>query len=226
MSTSRVSSASVAVEDYVKAIYQEAEDGAGVVTTMGLSSRLNVTAPSVSAMTKRLAVRGLVAHVPYRRVVLTEPGRRLALSVVRRHRLLELFLYESLGLSWDQVHEQAEVLEHALSPELTAVIAEKLGHPDRDPHGDPIPTVDGRVVEEPTERLSVLPAGAAGVLVRVSDTDPDMLRHLTTQGVGLGDSVEVGQHEPFGGSLSVQINGRQHTLGLELAGAMRVRVTG
>ncbi len=226
MSTSRVASASVAVEDYVKAIYQEAEDGAGVVTTMGLSSRLNVTAPSVSAMTKRLAVRGLVAHVPYRGVVLTEPGRRLALSVVRRHRLLELFLYESLGLSWDQVHEQAEVLEHALSPELTAVIAEKLGHPDRDPHGDPIPTVDGRVVEERTERLSVLPAGAAGVLVRVSDTDPDMLRHLTTQGVGLGDSVEVGQRQPFGGSLSVQINGRQHTLGLELAGAMRVRVTG
>ena len=226
MTTSRVSGASVAVEDYVKAIYQEAEDGAGVATTMGLSSRLNVTAPSVSAMTKRLAVRGLVAHVPYRGVVLTEPGRRLALSVVRRHRLLELFLYEALGLSWDQVHEQAEVLEHALSPELTAVIAEKLGHPDRDPHGDPIPTVDGRVVEEPTERLSVLPAGAAGVLVRVSDTDPDMLRHLTAQGVGLGDSVKVGQRQPFGGSLSVQINGRQHTLGLELAGAMRVRVTG
>jgi len=225
MSTSRVSSASVAVEDYVKAIYQEAEDGAGVVTTMGLSSRLNVTAPSVSAMTKRLAVRGLVAHVPYRGVVLTEPGRRLALSVVRRHRLLELFLYESLGLSWDQVHEQAEVLEHALSPELTAVIAEKLGHPDRDPHGDPIPTVDGRVPEEPTERLSTLATGKAGVLVRVCDADPDKLRYLTAHGVGLGNSVEVEERQPFGGSLTVRINGRLHALGTELAGAMRVRVT-
>jgi len=220
----QVNGASVAVEDYVKAIYQVAEDAGGVVTTTGLAARLGVTAPSVSAMINRLHTMGLVAHVPYRGVWLTERGRRLALSVVRRHRLLELFLAESLGLSWDQVHDQAEVLEHALSPELTAVIAEKLGDPDRDPHGDPIPTVDGRVVEEPTERLSTMPAGTAGVLVRVSDADPDKLRYLAAQGVGLGDSVEVGQRQPFGGSLSVRINGQLHTLGLDLAGAMRVRV--
>ncbi len=222
----QVNAASAAVEDYVKAIYQVAEDTGGVVTTTGLAARLGVTAPSVSAMVKRLDAMGLVAHAPYRGVVLSEQGRRLALSVVRRHRLLELFLAEALGLSWDQVHDQAEVLEHALSPELAAVIAEKLGHPDRDPHGDPIPTVDGRVVEEPTARLSTLAAGTAGVLVRVSDADPDKLRYLSAHGIGLGDSVEVGQRQPFGGSLSVRINGQLHTMGAELAAAMRVRVTG
>jgi len=221
----RASGASTAVEDYVKAIYHVAEDGGGVVATTALAARLRVTAPSVSAMVKRLAAMGLVTHAPYRGVVLTEPGRRLALSVVRRHRLLELFLAQSLGLSWDQVHDQAEVLEHALSPELAAVIAEKLGHPDRDPHGDPIPTVDGRVPEEPTERLSTLATGKAGVLVRVCDADPDKLRYLTAHGVGLGNSVEVEERQPFGGSLTVRINGRLHALGTELAGAMRVRVT-
>jgi len=226
IATKRVSGTSAAVEDYVKAIYQVADETGGAVTTTALASWLHVTAPSVSAMLKRLDAMGLVAHAPYRGVVLTEQGRRLALSVVRRHRLLELFLAESLGLSWDQVHDQAEVLEHALSPELAAVIAEKLGHPNRDPHGDPIPTVDGQVVEEPTARLSTLAAGTAGVLVRVSDADPDKLRYLSAHGIGLGDSIEVGQRQPFGGSLSVRINGQLHALGAELAAAMRLRVPG
>lgn len=175
-------------------------------------------------MFKRLDVMGLATHERYRGVRLTEQGRRLALSVVRRHRLLELFLTEALGLSWDQVHDEAEVLEHALSPQLEKVIAAKLGDPDRDPHGDPIPTVDGWVAEEPMRRLADLAPGETGELVRVSDSDPEMLRYLTARRIALGSRIELVERQPFGGSLSARIDGQVHALGSELAAAMRVRV--
>lgn len=210
------------IEDYVKGIYHL--EGESAATTTLLAARLGVTPSSASAMVKRLDAMGLAAHAPYRGVRLTRQGRRLALSVVRRHRLLELFLTESLGLSWDQVHDEAEVLEHALSPQLEKVIAAKLGDPDRDPHGDPIPTADGRVADEPLQRLADLAQGETGELVRVSDSYPEMLRYLTARKIALGNRIEVVERQPFGGSVSARINGELHALGIELAAAMRVRV--
>lgn len=215
---------SSAVEDYVKAVYRVEEEQGTAATTSELAAQLHVTASSASAMVKRLAIQGLVTHEPYRGVQLTGPGRRLALRVVRRHRLVELFLVESLGLSWDQVHDEAEVLEHAVSPRLEAAIAARLGNPDRDPHGDPIPTAEGSLPQEHAERLAGLPAGSCGVLVRVSDTDPTKLRYLAAQQIALGDRIEVVERQPFGGSLSVRVNGALHAVGAELAAAMRVRV--
>lgn len=217
-------SASSATEDYVKAIYKLESRRRGAVSTNALAAQLGLTASSASGMVRKLADAALVEHVPYRGVRLTESGRRLALAVLRRHRLLELYLTEALGMSWDRVHEHAEVLEHALSAELEELIADKLGDPVRDPHGDPIPTRDGLVIEEPTQCLADLEVGAMGRLVRVSDSDPEMLRHLTSCGVSLGDQVEVLGWQPFGGGVLVRFADQMHCIGRELAGAMRVEL--
>src|ERR687888_449332 len=147
-----------AMQDYAKAIYTlEAREGA--VSTTALAERLDVQPGSVSGMLRKLAELGLVEHERYRGVRLTERGRAVALEVIRHHRLLELFLVENLGMSWDEVHAEAEVLEHVLSEELEELIAAKLGHPTRDPHGDPIPTADGHIDETPTAALCDLAAG-------------------------------------------------------------------
>jgi len=216
---------SEAIEDYAKAIYalQRRGDGAPVATN-DLAERLRVTPASVSAMLKRLDERGLVEHVPYRGVVLTEPGRRVALEVLRHHRLLELFLAQELGMPWDRVHAEAEVLEHVISEELEALIAARLGNPTLDPHGDPIPTYEFEIDEGQTRTLDELPAGAAGRFVRVSDSDPQMLRYLTGQGIVLGDRLQVTGRQPFGGPVFVQMGARELALGGELARAMRIEV--
>src|SRR5881227_3529460 len=168
---------SSAVEDYAKAIYALQERGEGcAVTTNALAERLAVTAASASAMVKKLDAMGLVTHVPYRGVQLTAKGSAIALEVIRHHRLLELYLSETLGLPWDRVHDEAEVLEHVLSEELEELIAVKLGDPQRDPHGDPIPSRELEIVEIPTDTLASLDPGACGRFVRISDSDPDMLR--------------------------------------------------
>ncbi len=217
--------ASAAVEDYVKTIYKIESWGGTAATTNVLAGQLGVAASSVSGMVRKLADAGLVEHERYHGVRLTEAGRLLALGVLRRHRLLELYLTNALGMSWDQVHEQAELLEHALTPALEELIAEKLGDPVRDPHGDPIPTRDGRVLEQPSRSLADLAPGTRGELVRVSDSDPEMLRYLTASGVALGDEVEVLDRQPFGGDLLVRFSGHVHSVGSELAGAMRVELT-
>ena len=155
-----------AVEDYSKAIYAlEQRSGAARVSTNALAERLGVTAGSASGMVKRLGELGLVTHQPYRGVSLTEAGRRVALEVIRHHRLLELYLVESLGVPWDRVHEEAEVLEHVLSEQLEELIAAKLGNPTLDPHGDPIPTRDLTIEEpvdpEPASRWQPAPAASS-----------------------------------------------------------------
>src|SRR3954452_16229906 len=188
---------SSAIEDYAKAIYALEERGEGTVSTNALAERLGVTAGSASGMVKRLDEMGLVTHVPYRGVQLTPAGVRLALEVLRHHRLLELYLAEALDVPWDRVHEEAEVLEHVLSEELEALIAAKLGNPTRDPHGDPIPTVDLTVEEGETVSLQTLAAGARGTFVRVSDSDPEMLRYLDERGISPGDGFEVVEKQPF-----------------------------
>jgi len=219
-----------AVEDYVKAIYalerrREAERAAAAgVSTNALAERLGVTPASASGMVKRLGELGLVEHRRYRGVSLTDAGRRVALEVIRHHRLLELYLVESLGVPWDRVHEEAEVLEHVLSEQLEELIAAKLGHPTRDPHGDPIPTRELTIEEGTTRSLQGLSPGDRGLFTRVSDSDPAMLRFLGERGIAPGDELEVIDKQPFDGPLFVRFGEDVHVLGGELARAMRVEV--
>jgi DtxR family Mn-dependent transcriptional regulator len=221
------SSRSTAVEDYTKAIYALQARGDGAVTTNALAERLGVTAGSASGMVRKLDELGLVTHVPYKGVELTEPGRKLALEVLRHHRLLELYLAESLGLPWDRVHAEAEVLEHHISEELEELIAAKLGNPTHDPHGDPIPTRELEIEEGPSESLASLAPGARGRFTRISDQDPEMLRYLDERGIRPGDDFAVVDKQPFDGPLFVRFGGagaEVHVLGGALAAAMRVEV--
>ena len=213
-----------AEQDYVKAIFRLEEQGDATVSTTALAERLGVTPASASGMVRRLAERGLVTHVPYRGVTLTRAGAEVALRVIRRHRLLETYLVEELGMPWDRVHQEAEVLEHVLSSELEALIARKLGDPVRDPHGDPIPSVDLEMAPDHTVALSDLPAGAEGAFVRISDSDPAMLRYLAERGIAPGDRLVLVERQPFGGPLFVRVGGRDHALGGALADAMRIEV--
>jgi DtxR family Mn-dependent transcriptional regulator len=214
--------ASHAVQDYAKAIYSLSRRGNEVVTTSALADRLHVSPASASAMAKRLADLGLVSHEPYHGVRLTEAGERLALEVIRHHRLIELYLAEALGMPWDRVHDEAEVLEHAISGEVVDLIAQKLGDPTHDPHGDPIPTRDGHIEEAPSRSLPECEPGDLVVLTRVSDSDPEMLRYLGDRGIEPGTELEVLEREPFGGPLNVRVGKRELPLGLGLARAMRV----
>jgi DtxR family Mn-dependent transcriptional regulator len=215
---------SEAIENYAKAIYALEQRGGGAVTNNAIAERLDVTPASASAMVKKLGELGFVAHVPYKGVKLTASGRRVALEVLRHHRLLELYLAESLGVPWDRVHDEAEVLEHVLSEELEALIAAKLGNPTRDPHGDPIPNAKLEIEEGDTECLAILQPGTRGVFARVSDSDPSMLRYLARLGITPGDQFEVVDRQPFGGPLFVRFGRRVHVLGGDLASAMRVEV--
>ena len=214
---------SAAVEDYAKAIFTLQTELEGPVSTTGLAERLGVTPASASGMVKKLGELGLVEHKPYKGVVLTPKGRRVALEVLRHHRLLEAYLASSLGVPWDRVHDEAEVLEHVLSEELEALIAAKLGHPTHDPHGDPIPSADLELAVESFACLSSLEAGDRGVLVRVSDSEPEMLRYLAERGIAPGDTFEVIERQPFDGPLFVRFGEHVHVLGGALARAMSVQ---
>jgi DtxR family transcriptional regulator, Mn-dependent transcriptional regulator len=216
---------SPAIEDYAKAIYALELRDKEPVSTNALAERLGVTPASASGMVKRLCELGLVEHQPYRGVSLTPDGRRVALEVMRHHRLLELYLVQSLGVPWDRVHEEAEVLEHVLSEELEELIAAKLGDPTHDPHGDPIPTRELTIEEGPTQSLQSLDAGAGGTFARVSDSDPEMLRFLAERGISPGDEFEVIEKQPFEGPLFVRFGDNVHVLGGMLAKAMRVEVS-
>ena len=213
-----------AVENYAKAIYALQQREGSVVTTNALADRLGVTPASASGMVKKLGTLGLVRHEPYRGVELTEDGERLALEVLRHHRLLELYLAERLGMPWDRVHDEAEVLEHVISEELEALIAAKLGNPTRDPHGDPIPTPELTIDERDTVRLQDMDAGDRGVFVRISDSDPEMLRYLAARGIKPGDDFEVVEKQPFDGPLFARFGDQVHVIGGALAAAMRVEV--
>jgi DtxR family transcriptional regulator, Mn-dependent transcriptional regulator len=212
------------IEDYLKAIYSLESHAADNASINAVSERLGVSAGAVSAMVRKLSDDGLVEHTPYRGVALTERGQQIALETIRHHRLLELFLSEILGMSWDRVHDEAEVLEHVLSDDLERLIAEKLGHPARDPHGDPIPTGDFYIDEAPTERLEDLTPGARGRFVRVSDSDPAMLRYLADLGIAPGSDFQVLERQPFGGPLRVRFGTTEHMLGGQLTASMRVEV--
>src|SRR3954447_5333549 len=215
-------SISAAVEDYAKAIYALQVAAGGPVTNNALAERLGVSAASASNMVKKLDGLGLVEHVPYHGVVLTPAGRRVALEVLRHHRLLELYLAQSLGVPWDRVHDEAEVLEHHISEELEELIAKALGNPTHDPHGDPIPTRELEILEEVACTLDSLEPGQRGRFTRISDQNPEMLRYLADRGIAPGDDFEVMDKQPFGGPLFVRFGDETHVVGGLLAAAMRV----
>jgi DtxR family Mn-dependent transcriptional regulator len=209
-------------ENYAKVIYQLQQHGEGSVGTGAVAESLGVTPASASAMLKRMADDGLVEHTPYRGVRLTERGEQVALEVIRHHRLLELFLAEVVGMPWDRVHQEAEVLEHHISEELEELIAAKLGEPARDPHGDPIPSRDLALADDDSVPLADLEPGESGRFERVSDRDGAMLRYLGERGIQPGVEIGVRAREPFGGPITVEVGGRTHALGGELIERMRV----
>ena len=206
----------VAVQDYLKAIYA-LESSEERVTTSALAGRMGVSAPSATAMTKRLAELGLVERAPYRGVALTDEGRRGALEVLRHHRLLERYLVDRLGLSLADVHAEAELLEHALSEELEAKIDAELGYPTHDPHGDPIPDSELRVTHGLQGTLIDLEPGDLATISRIPDGDPELLRYLGELGLVPGSEVELVAFAPFGGPVTVRTDTGEHAISRELA---------
>jgi DtxR family transcriptional regulator, Mn-dependent transcriptional regulator len=211
-----------AVEDYAKTIYALARRDAGPVGTSELAADLGVSPGTVTAMLKRMAESGLVEYEPYHGVALTEAGERVALEVIRHHRLIESYLADALDMPWDRVHDEAEVLEHYISEDLERRIAEKLGDPSRDPHGDPIPSAELDIAADDTVALAELDPGDAATFERVSDRDAEMLRFLDQRGIRPGCELALRARDPFDGPLFVQVSGREHVLGQRLAAAMRV----
>lgn len=212
-----------ATEDYLKAIYSLTSSG-DPVTVGGLAHELGVSSPSVSAMVTRLTEQQLLERSAGRSLRLTEWGETAALRVVRRHRLLETFLAASLDLGWDEVHAEAELLEHALSERLEERIDTALGHPTRDPHGDPIPPRHGHHEEAWGEPLAAAPAGCRFRVERVSDRDSAALRFLGELGVTPGAVIEVQEQGPFGGPRWIRIGGQRHALGGPLTGLIHGRI--
>ena len=205
-----------AAEDYIKAIYKLSAGG-GSVTSAAVAVRLGVTPPAVTKMAKRLRRRGLIDSSGTAGLQLTPEGERTALRLLRSHRLIELFLTKELGLPWEEVHQEAEKLEHSISERVEARIAELLGHPTHDPHGQPIPSPDGDLNDAEAIPLLQLAPGGSAVVTRVAATVPGMLRHLGELGVFPGTRVEMLEPDPYGGSLRLKVTGTERAIGRELA---------
>jgi DtxR family transcriptional regulator, Mn-dependent transcriptional regulator len=211
---------SESAQDYLKAIWKLEQSGE--VSTTALADALGVSPASATAMLKKLATLGLVEHERYHGAGLTPAGERMALEVIRHHRLLELYLMEALGLSWDQVHEEAERLEHHLSDELEARIDRALGFPTRDPHGDPIPSPELLLASDEKVCLADVEAGSQAVVRRVPDADPELLRYLATLGLVPAEEVTVVELAPFDGPVTVEVRGARHAIGRSLAAQIEV----
>lgn len=209
------------MQDYLKAIAKAELAGERATTTL-IATTLSFSAPSATAMLKKLAARGLVKRTPYRGVVLTETGRRLALEALRHHRLLERYLVETLGLSIPDAHAEADRLEHALSEDVEARIDAALGYPDSDPHGDPIPDANLHVRAPEWQQLSALKEGERRTIRRVPDDDENMLRYLSELDLMPGQPVELLLAAPFNGPLTVRTRGGEHAISRELAAAVGV----
>jgi len=209
------------IQDYLKIIYKLGADDKSVSTT-AISERMKVAQASVTGMVKKLAELKLITYTPYYGVRLSESGRKVAVEIIRHHRLLELYLAEALGFSWDQVHDEAEKLEHHISEEFEEKMAEFLGHPEFDPHGAPIPAKDGTF---PTRTLIPLSAATAGDRVKVeqvSDKDAEVLRYLGSIGITPTVELNIVEKIPFGGPLLVEVNSKQYHLGEQLTNAIMI----
>lgn len=191
------------VEDYLKIIWKAGEWPGGSVSTNEIAAILAVTPSSVSGNLKKLARDGFIDYEPYGSIALTPAGRQIAVRVVRRHRLLETYLVERLGLGWDEVHPEADALEHAVSDLVLDRMDAVLGFPDRDPHGDPIPRADGSLERHPATRLSELTPGREGRVIRISDDEPAILRYLEARNITIGTTVRITARDPAAGSVSV-----------------------
>jgi DtxR family Mn-dependent transcriptional regulator len=203
-------------EDYLKTIYRLTSSGDPAATT-AIAEALDLAPASVSGMIRRLSEQGLLEHLPYHGVRLTKQGRRIALRMLRRHRLIESYLVARLGYTWDNVHDEAERLEHAVSDGLVERIAQALGNPTADPHGDPIPDSDGAIVELVHVPLVDVAVGETVVIRRVDSADESRLRYLASAGLVPGTSVRVSDRQPFNGPLTLKAGGRERILGHELA---------
>ena len=212
---------SVAIQDYLKEIYKLQAEGARPTTT-AIARRMGVTPSSATSMVKKLAVLGLAEHSPYRGVELSEKGAKIALEVIRHHRLLEQYLAETLGLTIDAVHAEADRLEHVISEELEARIDEKLGFPTHDPHGHPIPDAGLKIERRKLRSLNVLEPGEEATVERVPDGDPALLRYLDGLRLVPGRRVTLRRSEPFDGPLTVLVEGKEHAISRELAGQIGI----
>ena len=208
------------VEDYLKAIYRLSPRGR-TASTSEIAHRLELSPASVSGMVKRLSEQGLLEHVPYKGVQLTPEGRRAALRMLRRHRLIEAYLVAFLGYTWDTVHDEAERLEHAVSDTLVERMAAVLGNPTVDPHGDPIPTPDGDIYEAASIPLSEVPAGTSVEVRQVEESQPDRLRYIASVGLRPGVHITVVDRQPFRGPITIEVAGQTHVIGNELGQVVR-----
>ncbi len=203
------------VEDYLKAIYRLSPEGRPA-STSEIAHLLELSPASVSGMVKRLSEQGLLEHVPYKGVQLTDDGRRAALRMVRRHRLIEAYLVAFLGYTWDTVHDEAERLEHAVSDALVERMAAVLGNPTADPHGDPIPAADGSIEEPELIALSTVAPGRTIELCRVDEGQADRLRYIASIGLTPGAVVSVIERQPFEGPITIEVDGQTHVIANEL----------
>ena len=210
------------VEDYLKVIYNLSPEGRAA-STSDIAHRLELSAPSVSGMIKRLSEQGYLEHIPYKGVQLPAEGRRAALRMIRRHRILEAYLVARLGYTWDAVHEEAERLEHAVSDGLVERMAEALGNPDADPHGEPIPTAEGWIEEVEATPLADIATGETVEVRRVTAGDPDRLRYLASVGLQPGVLVTVLERQPFSGPITLRVAGHDRVIGHELAESLLCR---
>jgi DtxR family Mn-dependent transcriptional regulator len=210
-------------EDYLKTIYHHQQNEAPVRTTV-IARSLGVEPASVTGVIKRLAELDLLEYQPYKGVILTEEGERVALEVIRHHRLIELYLIEALGYSWDEVHAEAERLEHAVSSLFIERIAEALGNPHIDPHGSPIPTEQGEIEPRAGVPLDDIRVGQGGHIARVDDDDPELLRYLGDLGIRPGAEVAVLDIAPFGGPIRLNVSGHSRAIGPEAAAHVYVRI--
>lgn len=214
-----------AVEDYLKVIYDLGRSG-GPVSTSAIASRLDVSPGTVTGMVKKLAGLKLVAYESYRGVEMLEAGRRIALEVIRHHRLVEQYLHEAMGVPWDQVHAEAERWEHVLSEEMEARMDEILGSPTTDPHGSPIPTRDLEMTELEQLPLAELTAGQRGVIAEVGDEDAEMLRYFGQLGLYPETPIEVLEVAPFDGPLTLRVGDHEQSIGRQAAGHVFIRDLG
>lgn len=205
-STAETGTLSAVAQDYLKVIWTAQEWSQERVSTKLLSEKIGVSASTVSEAIRKLSDQGLVDHARYGSIDLTEAGRIAAVGMVRRHRLIETYLMQDLGYGWDEVHDEAEVLEHAVSDLMIARMDAKLGYPERDPHGDPIPAVDGSVLTPPARQLSDLGNGEAGRVARISDSESAMLRYFDSIGIALDVTVTVIERRDFAGTVSIRLD--------------------